>query len=638
MSPTLDLVNDYLRFVIGFFEVISISAPHIYHSALLISPRESFVRKLHRSYLRPLVWVVRGLPITWEPSVATVRHTHEVEKAAWSSCSRFIAVAQLETIKILDAATLERLHTFTYSRTEGADWLSFSPDSRSLTRFSDDTGLTTWDLQTGGRISTATSTPNTSSSSYFSSAYSTDGKIVAVAYRDPDGTGIFTYNLLSRTQIYSHRASEGQIVAPIWTHGESSRFVTVKPGSVTIWEVGFTSEHTLAEIESLPAPDNVDPRESLFLPTRSRLAFILKKAVLVWDAQDSKILLNFVVDEWPRGLSFSSDGRFFACGTFGEEIHLWKESPTNYVLHRKLASDIGWSFSTKPLLSPNGESIITFSYSGTQLWRTTDPITSLPIVPTQHAYRTDFILEFSSDRSLAATARLGDNMATIIDLKSGDPRLIVDTAMEIRGLGVNANTFVVVGDGKIIIWDLPADDCILDTRANIHDSVRTIVFDYPAPPPGWLPLASISPGFDYFVINWGPYKNLDLYDMSTGKHLMCATSADGHLPWFTRDGREVWSSRTMSMKGWKVVESGKSDVIGLEPLGRNADPSGGYPWESSHGHDVTDDGLILDSRKKRVMWLPHRWRIGQELRIWDGRFLGLLDGGLPEPVIIELDE
>ena len=223
----------------------------------------------------------------------------------------------------------------------------------------------------------------------------------------------------------------------------------------------------------------------------------------------------------------------------------------------------------------------------------------------------------------------------IIDLKSGDPRLIIDTGIWIRGLGVTASTVMVVGDEKIITWDLPAGDCVLDAKANIHDSIRTIVFNHPASSSGWLYHASISPNFDYVItIRVSDYKILDVYDVSTGKHLVSTTSEGGYKPWFTRDGREVWSSR----EGWKIVKDGKSDTIGLEPLGPNAKPSGGYPWQSSHGHDITDDGWILDSRRKRVMWLPHRWRIGERLQIWDGRFFGLLDGYLSEPVILELDE
>ena len=58
----------------------------------------------------------------------------------------------------------------------------------------------------------------------------------------------------------------------------------------------------------------------------------------------------------------------------------------------------------------------------------------------------------------------------------------------------------------------------------------------------------------------------------------------------------------------------------------------------SRGHEFTSDGWILDSRKKRVMWLPHHWRSKFYLEwVWEGRFLGLLDGDLLEPVVLELD-
>ena len=131
---------------------------------------------------------------------------------------------------------------------------------------------------------------------------------------------------------------------------------------------------------------------------------------------------------------------------------------------------------------------------------------------------------------------------------------------------------------------------------------------------------------------------MDFYETSTGKHLVYIATTSGPKPWFTRDGREVWSSRGVSTEGWKIIKGGELDVIGLEPLGLNEGPSGGYPWESPHGHIVTDGGWILDSRRTRVMWLPHNWRINKRLRVWDGQFLGLLDGELPEPVILELDE
>jgi len=594
------------------------------------------VHKLYKPYACPLVRAVHGFPISWEPIVAAVEHDDYIGNAAWSPCSKFIAVGLFTRIEIRDAVTLERLHAFAHPQEVDHQWLSFSPDSRSLTHFSHSGhGITTWDLQTGGRISIIPSTPNRFLQWYSSSAYSMDGNVVAVAHSDPENrvnTVISTYNLLSGTHIYSHCVWEEHVGAPIWTHGEYLRFVTVKPRSIVIWEVGFTSKHALAEVKSLPAPEDVGSEEFRFLPTLSRLAFILGGAVLVWDARDSKFLLNFVGGNRPRGLSFSSDGRFFACGSTIRETHLWKESRTGYVLHRKFDSGIA------PLLSPDGESVITSSGLQTQLSRTTDPINPPSGVPTQPADRAGFAVAFSPDRSLIATGRLGDNITTILDLKSGDPRLIVDAGVKICGLGVTANTVIVVGEGKIVTWNLPAGDCVPDAAANIHDSVRTIVFNHPPPPPEWLHSASISPDFNHLVITRGGGKGLDIYDTSTGKHVVGSAAKDVSHPWFTQDGREVWYRRGLS-QGETIIRGEGSDFIGLKPRFQwYATPSGGHLWKSLRGHEIADDGWILDSREKRVMWLPHHWRVHQKYRIWDGRFLVLFDPRLPEPIVIELDE
>jgi len=183
------------------------------------------VHKLYKPYARPLARVVTGLPISWEPTLATAKHENFARMAAWSPCSRFIAVGFLTSIEIRDAVTLGRLHTFTHPRLELGQKFSFSPDSRSLTQFSHGHGLTTWDLQTGGRISVI---PDTSSW-YISSAYSMDGKVVAAAGLSSLGNSTFTvistYNLLSGTRIYTY-TSEEHIVAPIWTRGEFLRFAT----------------------------------------------------------------------------------------------------------------------------------------------------------------------------------------------------------------------------------------------------------------------------------------------------------------------------------------------------------------------------------------------------------------------------
>ena len=627
--------------MIAFFEVISTSAPHIYHSALPLSPQTSVVHKLHKLYAHPLVRVIQGMSISWEQVVATVFHRGLVSRVAWSPCKRYIAVSRSNpaTIEILDAVTLEQLQTFKAQHEDG--WLSFSPGSRSLTHFNDGhDGLTTWDLQTGGQINTIPSTSHMADSQCFSSTYSINGEMVAIAYEDQGdtATGISIYNLPSGTHVYSYHSSVGRIVAPIWTVGECLQFVTVNPGAITIWKITFTSIHTLTEVESLSAPDNIgDLETALFLPSLSRLAYLHQNEVIIWDAQDSKLLLNCSGDNYYPEMSFSPDGCFFACETVDQGTNLWKDSPAGYVLHRKLISRIGAS-SGGPLLSPNGESIITSRFRETLLWHTTDPISSLSTISTQPAGLTDFFLEFLPGGSSVVTAQQRGNTVKVLSLKSGDPWLVIDTGVKICGMGVAGNAIVVVSKGRIITWNLPAEDHVPNTRVTIDDSISNVAFNHPTrKSESLLQSAAISPGTGCVVVRRPEHYGLDVYDMHTGNHLIASTTVDDYSdrPWITPDGSEVWIK---TVEGWKIIKDGESNVIGLERLPENTLPSGGYPWKSPQGHAIRDNWWMFNSRKKRLMWLPHHWRKSGQDRKWSGQFLGLLINELPEPVIIELLE
>ena len=636
MSPTLDLVNDCLRFVIAFFEVINASAPHIYHSALPLSrPRTPIVYKLHKPHARPFVRVVQGLPVSWKPAAATVSYRAMIEVVAWSPCGRFVAVAPLYSVEVLDAATLERLYTFKVPR-DGTRWLCFSPDSRLLTRFNAKLELTSWDLQTGGPVSIISSGLDESYGRHISSTYSTDGKMLAIAYGDfyKSTFAVSTYDLPSRTHTCRYHSPEGSIVASIWTHGECIRFATVGPGSIVIWEVGFTSTDAPIEVERLPVLGDLGGlRGALFLPALSRLASASKAGAMVWDARNSKLLLN-AGNIRPETMSFSSDGRFFACGTFDREVYIWKESHAGYIHCKELMPGI---FETpRPFISPDGGSIVAVHNSIVHLWRTADPTPPPSIVPTQSVGH--FVLEFSPDGALAAVARVNGNTATVLDLKSGNPRLIVDAGMGIIGLRVTRDTIVVVGQGKVVTWTLPAGDCTLNARVNIDQSVQTTMFDYPAQEGRrtFVPYMSISPGLDRVAIVGYGSDPLEIYDVSTGERL-AGTAIGGLMPWFTPDGREVWCMGN-SVRGWTIVKDSESGVTKLEPVGPTIQPSGGNPWRSSRGYRVTDDWWVVSPSGKRLLWLPHDWRSPETNRKWSGRYLGLLRGELLEAVILELDE
>jgi hypothetical protein len=645
--------------VIASFDVISESAPHIYHSALPLSPQASIVRKLYESYAYPFVRVVQGLQISWDPVVATAYCVDSVKMAVWSPCCRFIAVAWTSSshsveVEILDAVTLRQLNILESSQESQhhssqyrSQWLSFSADSSLLMclnyplyypadRDSWEDELISWDLQTGGTTSTFLSGLHTSPRKSFSSTYSMDGKMFAVAYKNFFGstrTTISTYNLLSNTHIYSHHVSKGCIVAPIWIHGECLQFVTVNTGSITIWEVGFASADMLVEVEFLSAPDNIgDSGEYLFLPSRSWLAFTLQEAVLVWDAQNSKLLLNFVCSSQPGNMSFSSSGHFFACA-ISQYTHLWKESSTGYIPHQTLISTFG---DIGPLLSPDGESIITSTGPGIQLSHTMDPSPFLSSIQTQPTRPSDFILEFSPDETLGAVARLNGNTATVLNLKSGNPQLTIDTGMNIRGLRVAGSTIAVVGEGKVATWNIPTGDCALSARVNIDNSIQTTVLNDPRTE--WIPTTpntSISPDFKYIAITLGA-RGLSIYDGFTGNYLT-GVEVWGERPRFTPDGCEVWC-HSVGPPGWAIVEDSESGLIKLESLASTVYPPELLPYQSSCGYEVTINGWVLSSRGKRLFWLPHHWRSHLTSRVWSGQFLGLLHFRLPVAVILELDE
>ena len=654
VTPAPSLVKDYFRFVITFFEVISASAPHIYHSALPLSPRQSTVRKLYEQYARPSARVVHGLSFSWEPIVATFGHHDFGLDFAWSPCTRFIAIAgsNSSSISIVDAVTLKQLNTIEPPQGQRSRGLSFSPDSRLLTQFSDGK-LTSWDLQTGVPVGAIPFVDEVIFPG-FSSAYSADGKVIAVACnswvttRSNDDTTftIATYNLHSRTPVYSYTVPKGRVMAPIWTHGGYIRFATVEPGSIRMWEIPFNSMNTPEEVDSLLLPDEIRSLEDLlFLPTPFRFAFTLRKKVSVLDVQGSK-LLDFTARNELSEMSFSPDGRFFACST-RREVHVWKESPIGYELHQNLVLKETGAPSTI-FFSQNGESIIMCRHSSVSLWPTGYPIVPPCDIPDwQPGNWGSFLPAFSQDETLVAVRPEG-NRVVILDLESGDSRLSIDAGMKIGCLGVTGSKVVVASCEKAVAWDIPARGSVLDSSADMDDDVHTTTFDdsarlpIPLEPFSFINTAkTISPDLNYVAIIKGTGSlscNLDIYDTWTGKRLTgCTTGARLSIPYFTPDRREIWSVGDWVTR-WTIMEEGESRLIKLEPLEWNAQPRRVLPWESPCGYKIADSGWVLSPTQKRLLWLPHYLRSDHRERVWQGRFLGFSHGEPPEIATLEFLE
>ena len=675
MSPALDLVKDYSCFVIEFFEVIDMSAPHIYHSALLLSPRMSIVRGLYEQCVRPFSRVVHGLPESWDPISATQFLDDIRVTAVWSPCSRFIAIARTASTDILDAVTLNRLITFESPFGFVGPCLTFTPDGRFLTRFSGWGEVISWDIQTGGPVVAFQSGLNLLPLNPLSFTYSMDGNMIAVAYEplphnhDYDdfyrprnrSYSIVIFNL-SGTHIHTHHVPEACNIPQIWPHGQCFRFATIKQSLITIWEVAFTSTHGPAEVESLPVPDeSADWKRFLFFPPLSRLAFVLGTTVQIWDARASKLLLKtgtspefsppYDTAHYPPWGSFSFDGHLFAC-IVSTGVYIWKESPSGYILHQKFAFHLPTNPSA-PNPSPDGESIIMSLKSTIQLWHTRDKILSSSDTPALDAYEAKFVLGFSLNELFAGFVQRRGNIVKILDLQSGDLLWVTDMDVKIFNLQMTENiVFAVVEEeveeefeGKIVSWNLPGENRTLESGANIKDSIQTIPLDHSTLSSCMLRLdnenISLSPDLSQIAIpsytdsTGVTTQYLGVYDIPTGRCLGSIKTTQELTPVFNLDGHQIWDKR--KDLGWEIVED-RSGTLELKSLDQTARPPGLFPFHSSRGYEVTEDGWVLSPARERLLWLPYRWRSRWTDRTWGGRFLALLHHPLSDVVILEFFE
>ena len=673
-SPTFGLADDCFRFVIRHFEIIKTSSQHIYHSALLLTPRESIVQKLYKSYAQPFARVVRGLPAVWDSNTAAATSRFQPSLAVWSPCNRFIAIApnNLLEVDILDSTTLQRLRILEFPPQipPGPTRLAFSPDGRMLTSLiynwsasarCERAFVLSWDLQTGGIASLIERKQPPFSEGSGRITYSRNGKVVAVLNRLRFTTNLSIYDVVSG--LYMHDINHGARTNPdhplgapyvyeIWTHGDSIRFATPGMTAITIWEVGFDPKAAPMEVERLSVPDKVvrdlafpsktqlKVMQTEFHPALCRLAFYGQvrndNTLLIWDARASKFLLHLPGAVKYCPMKFSPDGRSFACTSREFGVCLWRESPTGYALFERLAPTTS---SSSPYFTPNGESIITLDYSVIRLWRTggsAAATSSVPVRALQHKHTgMEFILEFLPDRPFAVTARRSDETVTVLDLKSGTPQLTIDTSIEVHGLRPIGNSIVIISDEGAITWNLSGGDLLPDSKMDIGDSTRTINLINMGINHPYAATISLDSQYIALLTYDKEGRVLHVYCTSTGRTMYGRVKA--FWLWFTPDGHEIWCVSGAG-DGAEVFTITQDTLNHTRTIADIADGSLGCPWGSSHGYKVTTDGWVLRGDGKRLLMLPPLWRSAKKVeRVWHEKFLALLHGDLPDPVILELE-
>ena len=220
----LGTARDYFHFVTKFFESINVSATHIYHSALELSPEFLTVRMLYYSRRpTPFPRVAAGIADSWDSSIDIPRQDDSSDHPIWSPCSRFVATRVQGAMRIWDLLTAELLSTLQFSERVPLSMYTpaYSPDGCSLACASD-TGITIWDIQTGGVAKEIQYSP----SRFPLLVWSLDGRSICVM--DWEEFFYFTvqrFDVVSSTK-KSSVESYSRFRPHLWAHEQSFRVMT----------------------------------------------------------------------------------------------------------------------------------------------------------------------------------------------------------------------------------------------------------------------------------------------------------------------------------------------------------------------------------------------------------------------------
>lgn len=469
----LNIATDYSQFVANFFEVINISATHVYHSALELSPLSSIIRKVYYSQKpHPLPKVVTGAPDSWGPNTAvSTKHVYYLS-STWSPCGQFIAVAASEAVEIWDALTLKLLSTFKLAKTAAKfkPGLSYSPDGHSLAGCSD-SAIVIWDTQTGGEVKKIECGVMKNG---LELVWSLDGKSICTFPKHELGSiTMHIYNVASGTTLPPFTL-QSRDTPCVWAYNKSFRIATTaawdsRSNRIKIFETGSTP----TEIESLPFQSSSVIRA--FSPTTYRISITTSVTrssghapkLVILDTCNSEVLLQETGSyKYP---SFSLDGSLFAAFT-GDHLNIWGYTSGHYIKCREFQrapTPLQFSPTLSSLLGCAGPLLYMLHLDNSPV------LLEKPLTTTKN----QLLDAFAPDSTYIATAHQGESTITITNLHSQKPfpSQFIDTELEISAMVLTGKVLLVKGPETLVAWLLTeegvVDSIVGNTRADCNDSL-----------------------------------------------------------------------------------------------------------------------------------------------------------------------
>jgi len=452
----LDTARDYFRFVTNFFEVINVSATHIYHTALEFSPLSSVVRKLYYSQRsHPIPRVLMGVQDSWDDVTASVStKCHFYISSTWSPCGQFVAAATDQTVEIRGALALNLI--FTLRSVEATiklgDRLAYSPDGHSLA-YCFNTAIIIWDTQTGG----------VARKLYCEVAGDFCSQLVWSL--DGDMIGIVFPQLLRTTTVRVYEVASGAMRSfstanltgngYLWAHNRSFRLMTTtrddEGSTIDIYEVGFA----LSKVERYHFRSH--HYFEVFSPATYRIStsvsYIIQHELLIMNVRNSEVLLRESGSH--NKVTFSPDGNFVAAHT-GGHLLIWRYTSGHYIRWRKLQQDSDFL-----RFSPTSSSIL--SCVGALLHVShldhSPPATAIEDIAITRNVPLD---AYPSHGAYIVTTHRGESVITITDLRSKNPSpsQFIDTGLEILAIVLTGDILLVKDSDTFVAWLLTEEGVV----------------------------------------------------------------------------------------------------------------------------------------------------------------------------------
>lgn len=449
-----------------------------------------------------------------------------------------------------------------------------------------------------------------------------------------------TYNVLESTLLCKGEILPrfGRWLGAHWVHDDTLRFATSfkTDGKLTIdiHQLQPLSTPLLQTVKSFLLQPHYG--EFSFCPVSFHASFVTETEISVLDVRDSKILLRLETAQPSYKLPgrFSPDGRFFACGTLGNAIYIWKNTPTGYLpgssLEPRLPFD-GFSF------SPTAVSVLIWGPGGVQLldnhFRLPSPNKTAPY----YNYG-DHLVAYSKDGRRIATVRRGDSVITVLDLLPDAPQQYVYTGMRILDIGIVDDGIVAADIRELVSWSLEAGEIA-------RSACGAIVAETAAIGAGPDVVEHFALSTDCSCIAFTIERTVFLYDAQAQRILKkCTMDCNivdirfspygrrlcfvfGGNPYEYQDNiRSCMLSETMEQ--WRIVKVTEEFTEGTWSQD-GLFPPAGYRIRR-------ESGWIEDSRRRKLLWLPPNWRMTHYLDTkWTSNFLALVGEHHPEPIIIK---